>query len=176
MAVAAGAASHPHSTVEGAVWLEILPFFLDAGGIRTLRATGGRSWRVPHAGDDVRQAVAQRLAAAGLDPVAVHSTSWRQERGAVLLTHLAVLRRPAADAEGLESWPVRDGELAYGSALLPPARIEVDHVVAHALRHLAWLALQDEAVRGSLSDGWREALRRFQAEPFRRFEGDRATA
>ena len=177
MAVAAGAVPSSRSVAGGAVWLEILPVFLSADGILALRpAGGGASWRAPYdGGGDLRQVVARRLASAGLEPVAIHSTSWRQERGAVVLTHLAVLRPPAGEVEGLDPWRVGPRDLARGTALEPPAQIDLEHVVAHALRHLSWLAAEDRAVRNALDGAWRAALRAHRAEPFRLLEGAAAT-
>jgi hypothetical protein len=173
MAVAAGVAS-PLPVAAGGVWLEILPVFLDARGIGALRPDGGGSWRLAYGGDDVHRVIARELAAAGLEPRAVHSTSWRQERGAVVLTHVAAVGRPAGDVPGFRHWPVRQRAMAHGTALTPPARIDLEHVVAHALRHLAWLAVADGAVRRALGPEWRSALRRHRAEPFRLFQAQPA--
>lgn len=37
----------------------------------------------------------------------------------------------------------------------------------HGLRHLAWLARDDEVVRATLSDQWRAVLDGYVPEPFR---------
>jgi hypothetical protein len=42
-------------------------------------------------------------------------------------------------------------------------------VVEHALRHLAWLAAEDEAVRASLDASWVGRLAGYRPEPFRVF-------
>jgi len=40
-------------------------------------------------------------------------------------------------------------------------------VLEHALRHLAWLAEDDDVVRHELSGEWRAALAGYVPEPFR---------
>jgi hypothetical protein len=39
--------------------------------------------------------------------------------------------------------------------------------VEHALRHMAWLAQDDAAVRAALSPGWLAVLAGYVPEPFR---------
>ena len=168
MAVAAGMPSGSQAELDGGVCLEIVPVFLVSRTIWCLRPVGEGSWRTPYAGgDEVHDVVSRRLTAVGVEPVAVHSTSWRQEARAVVLTHLAVVAPPDGEVDGFERRPVRGRELAYGSALAPPERIEPEHVVAHALRHLAWLLDQDGAMRRALGPRWQGALRRHRPEPFR---------
>jgi hypothetical protein len=48
-----------------------------------------------------------------------------------------------------------------------PTRIAHEQVLEHGLRHLAWLAREDEVVRGTLSDDWRRLLETYVPEPFR---------
>ncbi|SRR6266700_1738790 len=175
MAVAAGVPSRSQAELDGVVWLEILPVFRVATAIWCLRPQAGGSWRLPYAGgEEVHGVVSRRLVELGIEPVAVHSTSWRQDQGSVVLTHLAVVPQPAGDVEGFERWPVRGRELAQGTALAPPSRIDAEHVVAHALRHLAWLIVQDAAIRRALGPGWQGALRRHRPEPFRLVEVETA--
>jgi hypothetical protein len=40
-------------------------------------------------------------------------------------------------------------------------------VVEHALRHVAWLAQDDDAVKAALSPSWLAALAGYVPEPFR---------
>jgi hypothetical protein len=149
--------------------LEILPVLQDRGGVWRLRPCGHDSWRVRCAGP-VRLAVSRCLAAAGLDPLVVHSTSWREEADAVVLTHLAVLGAGAGEVAGFERRPVLRRELARGTATWPPSVVDVDQVVEHALRHLAWLDHEDPAVRTALEPAWRRHLHLYRPEPFRVFE------
>lgn len=124
----------------------------------------------------VTRIVRRRLASAGVRAAVVHSTSWREEGRAILLTHLAVIGRLADEtARGFERRPVRPRELPRGTATAPPRRIVVEDVVEHALRHLAWLSADDLSIRAALDARWRESLRSYQPEPFCVFEGGRVS-
>jgi hypothetical protein len=155
----------PHTGMT--TWLEILPLVNESDGVWCLRPPGCDSWRTPHAGGAVSAEVSAHLDAAGLHARVIHSTSWRQERGAVLLTHLAVLAPTRCPGAAFERWRVRRRELARGRATLPAAPVEVEHVVEHALRHLAWLRADDPAVRAALDAAWARRLRGYRREPFR---------
>ena len=65
------------------------------------------------------------------------------------------------------SAPIGRSELARSSATRAPASIGHAQVLEHALRHLAWLSQDDEAVAARLSAGWRAALGDYVPEPFR---------
>ena len=102
-----------------------------------------------------------------LEPVVVHSTSWRHEEGRVILTYIAVVTPPGAlPPDSLAELPVMRAELARGEAMAAPASIGVEAVLEHALRHLSWLVKDDPAVMQSL-DAWKDVLARYQPEPFR---------
>jgi hypothetical protein len=96
----------------------------------------------------------------------VHSTSWRWEEGMVVLSFLAVSDRPVGEAA-----VVSRVDLARGSAKGAPTQIASDQVLEHALRHLAWLAEDDETVRAKLDGDWRDLLDRYVPEPFRQLGG-----
>ena len=163
-------AAQPHPAGPASTWLEILPVLHDGGTIRCLRPRGQQSWRVPHDRGQVGAAVTRELAGAGLRAAVVHSTSWRQERELVLLTHLVVLAAgTVVVAPGFEMRRVRRRELARGGATQPPVSVDVDQVLEHALRHLAWLHQEDRAVRSAMEPGWRDRLRGYRPEPFRVF-------
>jgi len=102
---------------------------------------------------------------AGLDDISapnavLHSTSWRYDpAGHVVLTY-AVL--PDLDPEAAAK-PLPSMEIARGQHHAHPAPVAAgpDHVAAHAIRHLAWLASTDPIVTAALGgDGsvLREAL------------------
>jgi len=98
-------------------------------------------------------------------PLLIHSTSWRRDRGAVVLSFLVVI---GPELRGrMESVPIGRSELARSEATAAPAAIGANQVLEHALRHLAWLAEDDAVVAGELSDGWRAALTDYVPEPFR---------
>ena len=64
--------------------------------------------------------------------------------------------------------PVARSELARVDRLAPPTDIDVQQVVEHAFRHLAWLVSDDEGVRDALTD-WMGFLGAYEREPFRAF-------
>jgi hypothetical protein len=90
----------------------------------------------------------------------VHSTSWRYERGRIILSYLVYsdrlaapgrLRRARLDALPSPEEPARD------------ARDRDRAVAAHALRHLAFLVAQDpDEYRAKLTAGTLRALRRLK--------------
>jgi hypothetical protein len=121
----------------------------------------------------VKQVVQRRLASAGVRAAVVHSTSWREERQAILLTYLAVIGTPAGgNLRGFERRPVERRELVRGTAMSPPRVIDVEDVVEHALRHLAWLRVEDAIVASALGAHWRESLHGYEPAPFCVFERD----
>jgi hypothetical protein len=148
--------------------IEILPVFLKDGEIWWVRPVRGSSLQVAgdgaaHPGDTV---VAE-LARYGVRPAAVHSTSWRYEKARLVVTYLAVLESSAPSAEGLEASEVRRRDLARGTATGPPPGIQIEHVIEHALRHLAWLSRDDPVIKQLLRGGWLQALEAYEPEPFR---------
>jgi class 3 adenylate cyclase/CRP-like cAMP-binding protein/tetratricopeptide (TPR) repeat protein len=169
------AAVHRLARSEGrpAPALEILPVYLRDGGLRWLHPAGGASLEIEERpdqspGDAVLEAMARR----GLAAAAVHSTSWRMEGGRLLVTYLAlILDPPAAPPVGLREGEVRRTDLARGSATGAPEEIRVDHVLEHALRHLAWLVEDDPAIRGLIGGtAWAGVLAEYTPEPFRSLE------
>jgi hypothetical protein len=158
----------PGAADRGGTLIEILPVFLRDGEIWWLRPTTGTSLQVDGDGSaHPGEAVVTALAGFGVHPAAVHSTSWRFERGRLVVTYLAVLDVPDPSMEGFRATEVRRRELARGSAFEPPPSIEIDHVVEHALRHLAWLGRDDPVIKDLLHGGWFRALEAYEPEPFR---------
>ncbi|MGD9529963.1 hypothetical protein [Pseudonocardia sp.] len=102
---------------------------------------------------------------AGSVPVAgpatvCHSTSWRHEAGTVVLTYAALPDpRPGLPAATLDAPAVLCSEDPLRPA---PAGLHGHHVVAHAVRHLAYLAAHDPVVaRAAAADRtgvWRAVL------------------
>ncbi|HEX2681855.1 MAG TPA: hypothetical protein VHQ03_11240 [Candidatus Dormibacteraeota bacterium] len=102
-----------------------------------------------------------------LEPVVVHSTSWRHEEGRVILTYVAVVKPPGRlPPDTLVEVHVARAELARGAAMAAPKAIGVDAVLEHALRHLSWLVKEDPVVMQTLA-GWRDTLANYEPEPFR---------
>ncbi len=157
--------------VAGSALVEILPVGLGGSTPWWLRPRGRASWAVrwsPAA--HPRQLVIDSLAGEGFRPSVVHSTSWRHLEGCLVLTHLAVLSGTSCDGAEFEAVPVRRRILARGGATRPPAVIEVEQVIEHALRHLAWLARDDALVGRCLGEGWSRVLNGYAMEPFRAME------
>lgn len=158
----------PEATLERRVpLLEILPVTLAAGAIRWLRPPHSASWQVACPwGDEPGPVVVAALDAHALRPSVVHSTSWRHHDGRLVLTYLAVLRGDLPGGGGLLALPVQHRALARGGAITAPASLDVDQVLHHALRHLAWLEREDPAVAAELDPGWGPALAMVRPEPF----------
>lgn len=98
-------------------------------------------------------------------PLLVHSTSWRRDREAVVLSFVVVVDEALTGSMACR--PIGRADLARSEATAAPREIATDQVVEHALRHLAWLAQDDPVVRAELSAGWREQLAAYVPEPFR---------
>lgn len=122
-------------------------------------------WRPDFDANQIVLAAARRY---GLEPILAHSTSWRFERGSVVLTYIAAVRPPTDLNEYLTEDPVVRSDLARGSAFEPPPQIGVAQVIEHACRHLAWLIKDDQAVAEAIPE-WATYLNTFAEEPFRSF-------
>lgn len=148
--------------------LEVLPVGLRDGRLFWMKPIHAGSLRVglsPSA--KPADTVLEVLKWYPLEPLVVHSTSWRQEEGRIILTYVAVVVPPEKlPPDSLLETPVLRAELARGEAMAAPQSIGVEAVLEHALRHLAWLVQDDPAVMRALA-GWKELLAGFQPEPFR---------
>jgi len=98
-------------------------------------------------------------------PLLVHSTSWRRDRDAVILTFVAVIDPSLVGS--MASLPIARTMLARGEATAAPRAIATSQVVEHGLRHIAWLAKDDPAVAAELPIRWRTLLAGYVPEPFR---------
>ena len=96
------------------------------------------------------------------EPILVHSTSWRFDRQSVYLTFVVV----TATTGTMPAVPVERVDLARSTASAAPAAIAHTQVLEHAIRHLAWLAVEDAVVRDALDAGWHDILREYVPEPF----------
>ena len=127
---------------------------------------GPDAWYIESHDEDDPMEIVKRLATNLMGPpLLVHSTSWRRGKGGVLLSFLVVLdENQAADLAGV---PITRAELARNSATEAAKSISGNQVVEHALRHMAWLAQDDETVKAALSPAWRAVLAGYVPEPFR---------
>jgi hypothetical protein len=154
-------------TVEGPVLAEVLVLVLD-DGIRITGPCGPAPWLIEVNDDDPTLVVARMVRSNVGEPIVVHSTSWRRDRGGVVLTFVAVM--PTAAVSDLESAPLGRADLARGGATSAPAEIDWQQVAEHGLRHLAWLVRDDVVVAENLGSEWAAALVGYVPEPFRSLE------
>jgi hypothetical protein len=163
------------------IWYEILPVTLEADQAVVLRRRedgAAHPWQVLHQ-------AARHPSATVLEHVArcfgtlfepdesiVHSTSWRycahSER--LILTYLVVLPqrtwRSCRQAKNfLVALPVGEVEQARGDHLQPPEHMDMDHILAHALDHLALLQSCDASINAVLEIGWSRVLERRLPRP-----------
>ena len=99
------------------------------------------------------------------EPLLVHSTSWRRDRDAVILSFVVVIDSRLVGQ--MPSVPIGHVALARSEATAAPRAITVDAVVEHGLRHLAWLTTDDPVVAATLDDPWKALLAGYVPEPFR---------
>lgn len=127
---------------------------------------GPEPWYIEVGADDDPVQVVNRLSTNLMGaPLLVHSTSWRRDRGGVILSFV-VVNAPDQAAE-LQGTDVRRMDLARSSATSAAMSIQTGQVLEHALRHLAWLAAEDEVVKATLDEQWKRVLHDYVPEPFR---------
>ena len=153
-------------TVEGAVQAELLVLVEGANGPSLTGPCAPQPWYVEVPPGEDPMAVAARLIRSNLgEPLVLHSTSWRQSRGGVILTFVAVMALGTVGSRDRSA--IRRSELARGDSTSPTARVDVGPVIEHGLRHLAWLVHDDPAVADALPPAWHETLASYLPEPFR---------
>jgi hypothetical protein len=149
--------------------LEAVVLFLDDEGIRHLFPHGRETVRSPWDPDlDPAESIVDAVAALGMSPLMVHSTSWRVMDRAIVLTFLVVIEPPRHLPPTYEVELVTRAELARGRAMGAPPEVHLSQVVEHGLRHLAWLVQEDDAIHDALVT-WSAALATYGPEPFRAF-------
>ena len=154
--------------VTGSVRGEIFLVWINGDRLELTGPDGPVPWIVQL--DDVEHPVeAANRVVGGLvgPPLLVHSTSWRREGAAVLLSFVVVIG--PEQAQGMPTEPIPRADLARSEATSAPATVGHAQVLEHGLRHLAWLARDDEVVASNLSPEWRRALAGYVPEPFRGF-------
>ena len=148
--------------------LEVLPVGLRDSQLFWLKPLHADSLRVGLAPTNKpAEVVLEAMRWYPLEPMLVHSTSWRHEEGRIILTYVAVVKAPASlPPESLVELPVGRAALARGEAMSAPKAIGVEAVLEHAMRHLAWLIKDDAAVTEALPE-WPGVLAPFEPAPFR---------
>jgi hypothetical protein len=152
--------------VEGPVQAEIFVVWLAGDRLELTGPCGPAPWLLELGPTDHPVEVVARIVRDVIgDPRLVHSTSWRRDRGAVILSFVVVIDRALVGS--MASLPIRRSELARGEATAAPGEIATTQVVEHGLRHMAWLATDDPIVAAELPVGWRDILADYVPEPFR---------
>lgn len=156
--------------IEGPVTAEVFVVTRTDEGLLLTGPDGPRPWLIQAVDAGHPMALVDTLVRRHLPATTVlHSTSWRYDDGRVVLTFLAVI--PPEAARGLPSVPVPRVDLARGSAHEAPADITWPAVLEHGLRHLAWLAQDDDAVAAALEPAWLDLLAEYVPEPFQHLGG-----
>jgi hypothetical protein len=157
---------HPSLDIDGPVQAEVFVVWLHDERIELTGPCGSAPWlidigRPEHPVDVVARIVRDVIG----EPRIVHSTSWRQVRGAVILSFVVVI--DAGLRGSMASAPVGRSALARSEATAAPGEIAHEQVLEHALRHLAWLIRDDPVVAAGLATSWAAALEGYLPEPFR---------
>lgn len=152
--------------VEGPVQAEVFVLALVDGAIGLTGPCGPAPWLIELGEDDDPVATVARLTRLNIgEPTVVHSTSWRRDRDAVILSFVVVIDPELV--KDMTSVAVDRSELARSEAAAAPAAIDHAQVLEHGLRHLAWLVEDDEVVREHLGRVWTDALEGYVPQPFR---------
>jgi hypothetical protein len=157
----------PHALdIEGPVQAEVFVVWLNDGRLELTGPWGSAPWLIElGATDDPVETVSRIVRETIGPPLLVHSTSWRRDRSAVILSFLVAIE--AARVGAMESAPIERVDLARSAATSAPRAIAHAQVVEHALRHLAWLVQDDPVVATALSSAWVSPLAGYAPEPFR---------
>ena len=150
----------------GPVQAEVFVLRMADGRIELAGPCGPDPWYVEvGAKDDPVEVVARLSRNLMGEPLLVHSTSWRRARGGVILSFVVV--NAEGQAPELAGISIDRAELARSDATRAPRKISANQVLEHGLRHLAWLANDDDVVKMTLSDDWKRLLSSYVPEPFR---------
>jgi hypothetical protein len=152
--------------VDSPVQAEIFVVWLDVDRIALTGPDGPQPWLLQLGPTEHPVEVVDRIVRDVVGPpILVHSTSWRRDRDAVILSFVVVIDRGLVG--DMASLPIDRAELARSEATAAPREIATTAVVEHGLRHLAWLAKDDPVVAAELPPGWRPLLADYIPEPFR---------
>jgi len=152
--------------VDSPVQAEVFVIWLDGDRLQLTGPDGPQAWLLQLGAAEHPVEVVDRIVRDVVGPpILVHSTSWRRDRDAVILSFVVVI--DAAVVDGMSSVPIERAALARSAATAAPADIAIDAVVEHGLRHLAWLVQDDPVVAAELPAAWRPLLAEYVPEPFR---------
>src|SRR6476620_4186368 len=143
--------------IDGPVQAEIFVVWLRDDHLELTGPCGPAPWLVELGATDHPVDVVDRIVRDVVgEPLLVHSTSWRRDREAVILSFVVVIENSTVG--DMESAPIGRAALARGEATAAPRAIATEAVVEHGLRHMAWLAKDDPVVAATLPAAWRDVL------------------
>lgn len=163
------------------IWYEVFPVTLvDRRAMLLQDATHSTfsPWMLSHQSNihpntiviEYLQTILGKLAC--IEKTIVHSTSWRYDAAHdwMLLTYLAILPQTnwqmhLQPGRQIRLEPIGEIAAQFGDQLFPPEQIERQHVLAHALDHLASLNTYDPTIQAALETDWRDILRLRQPRP-----------
>jgi hypothetical protein len=146
--------------------VEVFVLRMKAGRPELAGPCGPDPWYIEVAAEDDPVEVVSRLSSNLMgEPILVHSTSWRRARGGVVLSFVVV--NSEDQAPHLAGIPISRVELARSGATSAAKTIAAAQVLEHGLRHLAWLAREDQVVIAALNEDWKQVLADYRPEPFR---------
>ena len=152
--------------VEGPVQAEVFVVWLNGDHLELAGPCGAAPWLIELGEVEHPVAVVERIVRDVVGPpVLVHSTSWRRERSAVVLSFVVVIDQSLVG--GMDTAPIGRSELARSAATEAPPDIAYQQVLEHGIRHMAWLASDDPVVRDELTGPWQTVLASYTPEPFR---------
>jgi hypothetical protein len=152
--------------VGGPVQAEVFVVWLNEDHLELTGPCGAAPWLIELGATEHPVEIVDRIVRDVLGPPRlIHSTSWRRDREAVILSFVVVIDPGQVGA--MDSAPIGRTELARSSATAAPRAIASEQVIEHGLRHMAWLAHDDPTVAAELSDSWRQLLAGYVPEPFR---------
>src|SRR3954469_6235807 len=131
--------------VDSPVQAEVFVVWLDGDRIQLTGPDGPRAWYLQLGATEHPVEVVDRIVRDVVGPpLLIHSTSWRRDRDAVILSFVVVIDREQVGS--MTSVSIERAELARSTATAAPRAIASSAVVEHGLRHLAWLAKDDPVV------------------------------
>src|SRR5439155_18593029 len=143
--------------VDSPVQAEVFVVWLDGDRLQLTGPDGPQPWLLQLGAAEHPVEVVDRIVRDVVGPpILVHSTSWRRDRDAVILSFVVVIDRRLVGS--MASLPIERAELARSQATTAPRDIATSAVVEHGLRHLAWLAKDDPVVAAELPPAWRPLL------------------
>ncbi|HEX5824368.1 MAG TPA: hypothetical protein VFY18_07930 [Candidatus Limnocylindrales bacterium] len=152
--------------VDSPVQAEVFVVWLDRDRLQLTGPDGPQPWILQLGSVEHPVEVVDRIVRDVVGPpIVVHSTSWRRDRDAVILSFVVVIGRELVGT--MASLPIERADLARSEATAAPRAIAASAVVEHGLRHLAWLAKDDPVVAAELPPDWRPLLAEYIPEPFR---------